>query len=497
VGPFEVESALSATTEQKKIDDQTEILLVRFATTVPKGGSIDLRIRSLLKQPSSGTVAVPGIAIESFSKGHRYLGVPESSDSQAITWSETGVRPVALPAKLRPMSSESARMRFYEVVSDPFQLVSRPPAVPEVTPQIRLADTEVLVDDLRAQRITTRFVLTPHGPSDYALHLPSAQQLVSVELDGRSAAIRRLDSSTWQIALGAPQLPQSLTVISRSAPEATGVALSNLERPALLSHGQPISAEMSLWSLALSQKLATRVASGADETTAVEQAALRFDRLVSIAETAKAAAAELPSPDGYNWFVPWANLLTAVRAQAQQASLSAKTLAESQVSHTSEDQITQAASRLDKWLDDCRKAFSVSQGEKTAVHSIGETQPGSAPNDSWRYYVAEGGNEKLSLQVRPLGPSPLEVRVIGLLLVTAALIALLWLIRWPAAMDFLYRWPHVLGVLLGIFYWACLWPSWLGILIAAASVWLGLRIAWPGRSMRTEASTVLRGSHTA
>jgi hypothetical protein len=66
--------------------------------------------------------------------------------------------------------------------------------------------------------------------------------------------------------------------------------------------------------------------------------------------------------------------------------------------------------------------------------------------------------------------------------------------RHPAAVDFLYRWPHAFGVLLGMAWWAWLWPSWLGILIGVASLWLALRFAWPGRSMRTEASTVLRAS---
>jgi hypothetical protein len=72
----------------------------------------------------------------------------------------------------------------------------------------------------------------------------------------------------------------------------------------------------------------------------------------------------------------------------------------------------------------------------------------------------------------------------------------IWLMRRPAAVDVFYRWPHACGVLLGIAYWAWLWPSWLGTLIAAASLWLAVRFAWPGRSLRTEASTVLRASRT-
>jgi hypothetical protein len=259
---------------------------------------------------------------------------------------------------------------------------------------------------------------------------------------------------------------------------------------------------MSLWSFAHPQKSVSRIVAGADETTAVEQAALRFDRLVSIAEAAKATAAELPSPDGYNWFQPWAILLTSARTETQHRNTAPPLeRIESQVSHTAEDQITQAAARLDKWLADCRKTLVSPNPDKTAaapevVDSPTSSQSAAPAADEWTYYVAEGGNDNLALHLRSLEPTPTQNRLIGLLLISGALIATIWVMRRPAATDFLYRWPHACGVLLGIAYWAWLWPSWLGILIAAASLWLALRFAWPGRSLRTEASTVLRASRT-
>jgi hypothetical protein len=259
---------------------------------------------------------------------------------------------------------------------------------------------------------------------------------------------------------------------------------------------------MSLWSFAYPRKSVSRLVTGADEATAVEQAALRFDRLVSIAETAKATAAELPSPDGYNWFQPWAKLLTAARTETQHTkSTPPLERVESQVSHTAEDQITQAAARLEKWLDDCRKTLVSPDPEKAAPTAATSGLPTSrelvAPaTDEWTYYVAEGGDDRLAIHFRSLAPTPTQNRIIGLLVIAGALIATLSMMRRPAAADFLYRWPHACGVLLGIAYWGWLWPSWLGILIAAASLWLALRFGWPSRSLRTEASTVLRSSRT-
>jgi hypothetical protein len=260
---------------------------------------------------------------------------------------------------------------------------------------------------------------------------------------------------------------------------------------------------MSLWSFAHPQKSVARVVVGADQVTAVAQAALRFDRLVSIAEAAKSIAAELPSPDGYNWFQPWAKLLNAVRTETQRTNVAPQPeRVESQVSPTAEDQIAQATSRLDKWLDDCRKMLVGPSADKAAAAAATTAVSTTFSElvvpaaDEWTYYVAEGGNDRLALHFRWLGPTPTQNRIFGLLAIVGSLIATIWLMRRPAAADFLYRWPHACGVLLGLAWWAWLWPSWLGILIAAASLWSALRFAWPGRSIRTEASTVLHSSRT-
>jgi hypothetical protein len=63
--------------------------------------------------------------------------------------------------------------------------------------------------------------------------------------------------------------------------------------------------------------------------------------------------------------------------------------------------------------------------------------------------------------------------------------------RWPLGREFLCRWPHALAFLAGLAYWAFLWPSIVGLLIAAGSIWLALRPGWPGRSMRVEGSTII------
>ena len=486
-GPFEVQSAAPVTTALKSLDDQTSSLSVRFAASVAKRGSVDLRIRSPLKPPTGTGVSVPAITIDSLAGGRRFICVPDVIDTQVATWSEAGVRQATLPTKLRTGFAPPASGKTVEVVNDPFQVASRPSTTPELSPQIRLADTAVVADDLGAQRITTRLILASHGLSDCTLQLPPNQSLIAVELDDRPAVTRQLSRSQWQVALGALQLPQSLEVVSRSPANDANDGTIQLLRPTLLARDKRIPAEISLWSFAHPRNSATRVVTGADEVTEIDQSALRFDRLVSIAEAAKSSAADLPPPDGYNWFQTWSKLLDGAHNETQQIKIIPQVQRpESQVSHTAEDQINQAAARLAKWMEDCRKSFV---GEKSGIDPLpsgASAPPASIANatsatEDWSYYVAEGGNDRLTLHLQPLGPTSSQIRIVGLPLIATLMIAVIWLMRQPAAVDALCRWPHACGVLIGIAYWAWLWPSWLGILIAAVSMWMGLRFHWPGR----------------
>ncbi|HVT27074.1 MAG TPA: hypothetical protein VHE81_03560, partial [Lacipirellulaceae bacterium] len=499
--PFDVQSALPISTEVKRIDEHSSLLLVRFDTAVAKGGSIDVRISSPLKSSAGMEIAVPSIVPEALTHGHRFVSVPDLGDSQRLSWAVTGTHPASVPPKLLVGFTVPTPAHSFEIVGSTFKVVSQPQAAPTIPPQIRLADTVVVVGETNAQLIATRLILAPHGLNECTVQLPKEQQLVSLRINGQPTLIRRLDEAQWQIGLGPAQLPQFVEIVARS-PLKNMRSSTILRRPTLFAYGQPIPTEMSLWSFAHPSKSATRIVHGADQLSAIEQAALRLDRLVSIAESAQATAAELPSPDGYNWFQPWAQLLATARAQAQQTTAVRRSNSvQSQVSHTTEDQIGQAAGRLDKWLADCRKSLARPNSGETATETSSDNPVASLLSDpaagEWTYYVAEGGKEQLNLELRPLAPTAAQTRLFGLLLIAAILVAVVGLMRWPAAMDFVNRWPHAFGILFGITYWAFLWPSWLGLVIAAIGLWLALRFDWPGRTLRTEASTVLRTARSS
>jgi hypothetical protein len=500
-GPFNIESKIPVVTDIVPLDEHTQTLAIRFASTIVAGGQIELQFRGPLELSSGSPAAVPDIGVISLSSGHRYVLVPQSLDSQLIAWNEVGVRQAEIPRTLIAAATNIAQQRQLEVVKEPFHVALRTERAREAAPRIRLADSAISAGNRGSQLIVTRLIVATDGLPECTLQLPADQELVSVTLDGRPALTHPVSATSWRTALGAPQLPQSIEIVSRSTNSDQDSRQSELRRPTLLAGGKPIPVELSLWSFAHSPRNGRIQIEGASSVSAVDQAALRLDRLLSIAEAATAAAAEAPRPDGHNWFKPWAALLTSVRGQTQLIMAQPPAApAVAQVSRSSEEQINRASKRLDQWLeqsDDLTVEPDPPPLGKSSVPSyfMIATQPSVNGQES-TFYVAEGGADRLVLNVVPTSTSPAEIQLLGLLIIIGLTAIGAWLFRSPVAADFLCRWAYAFGVLVGIAYWAWLWPSWLGLVFAAASLWFALRFNWPGRSLRPEASTVLRSTRT-
>lgn len=500
-GPFEVVSSVPTSTQMSPLDEHNLNLAVRFATTIAEGNEVDLQIRSPLAIPTGSPISVPEIEIKSRTDGHRYLIVPNSLDSQPVAWTEVGVRVAAVPPKLLPASIDLAKQVQLEIINAPFHVEVRSQTAPQPAPRIRLADTTVAAGERGGQLIVTQMVVSSDGLTECTLQLPSNQKLLSVTIDGRPALTSAVNASSWQVALGAAQLPQSLEIVSRLARNKPNDGQLELRRPTLLAGNRPIPVEVSLWSFARPLPATDRRIDGAASVSAIDQAALRFDRLVSIAEAATTAAADAPPPDGENWFRPWAALLRNVQDQTRQIMTQpASEPAVAQVSRYSEEQVARASKRLDEWLQQCGELIASSDAappsppSPTTEHLFTASPTGDGQDLTC--YVAEGGADRLVLNLVPTIATPRQIQVLGLLMIVGLSAASAWLIRSPVAADFLCRWPHVVGILLGIAYWAWLRPSWVGLLIAAVSLWLALRSNWPARTLRPEASTVLRSTRS-
>lgn len=493
-----LDSSLPASITPISGDEQGPMYSIRFSESIPMGTAVKVRVDTPVTFAPSA-VSVPMIESTPSIRGSRYVQVPSSLEDQSVVWDVAGARKAVVPSKLWPTSSIVTGVDSFEVEATPFQVTLQPLVRTLQSSRVRLADTVVSIDPRGGQLMTTRFVVEPEGLLDCTLRLPEKHQLVGVRLAGLPALFRRVGETDWQVTLGPPQLPTILEVISRSGEPATSPGHSEIRRPALLAGGESIPVEINLWSLGSPLASPKPTIAETAEATAGEQAVLRFDRLLSIAESATPAAVESPAPDGDNWFRPWAGLLRSLRSEALEtvARPDSRQLV-SQVSHPLEEQLGAASARLDSWIKQCTENLNGSKSvdPPTALHDDDfTTMPNNAKSlERWVYCVTDGGLDHLTVDHASSTATTWQVQSLGLVAVVSLSITAILLMRRQAAWDLFYQWPHAVGFLVGIAYWAWMQPSWFGLLISAASVALACQSGWPGRAIRMDASTVLRAS---
>jgi hypothetical protein len=503
LGPFQIEGSVPLTTDSTIKEGDRQLLAVRLGTSVAKGKEFTLRLRASLVSPIGDAFAVPEIQISPF-EGRRLICVPKVLNTQSLGWTSEGVKPVELSSEWQKEIPDEAAMVFFEATNtSSYKVELQSQTVRQSIPRIHLAETHVILDDNGGRLLVSRFAVLPDGITQCIVSLPANQQLLSIALDGQPALVVPTNSSDWKVTLHSASLPQMLAIVSRVA----DVSASNqgvLERPTLRTENGMFATDISLWSLMWAGGPRQVLAGEATSVSSIDYAALRFERLVSLAEKARPAAGGIPRANAARWWAEWDSILRETQSAALQtrnASASVSTIA--QQSYSAEEQIQLASKRLevlsgdyavDKNLDLAVPLHSISWSQLTG-HVSDSTEIGRR-NESSSNYIFDGERNSLSFEIHGSAARSLTMRFLAVVLVFAVSALLIWLLSNSATVDFVYRWPYALAILGGIFYWTFLWPSWLGLLVVVGSLWLGLRTTWPGRAMRPEASTVLRSTRT-
>jgi hypothetical protein len=477
-------------------NEQGATLSIRFAESIPAGSAVKVRVESPMIF-TAATVFIPHVLPTPPLQGRRFLCVPSELNGQLLAWRSAGLRKTALPVNFRPTSDFATDTQVFECTAEGFQLVMQPRIGTTDMARVRLADMTVSLDPRGGQLMTTRFIVEPQGLPHCTLRVPDNQQLVAMRLAGSLALAHRSDDREWQVALGPPRLPSILEVVTRSSEYIAAGIRNEIRRPALLSGSEPIPVEINLWSLGYPDTTPRPAIGISAESTIGEQAVLRFDRLLSIVESATPAAIESPKRDGYNWYRRWSVLLTRLRddAVATSAKLDGRQAA-SQVSRPTEEQLNESLTRLEAWIQECTETLSGSEAN-AKIPEMWSRDSGMGREsfpERWIYCVTDGGLDRLIVDNASDNVSSQKGRAIGVLAVVGLSAAAVLLLRSPGAFDLIIQWPHAVGFLIGIACWAWLQPSWCGLLIAAACIVLALRSGWPGRAIRLDASTVMRAS---
>jgi hypothetical protein len=355
----------------------------------------------------------------------------------------------------------------------------------------------VQIGPFGGQLIVTQTIVVSPNLTEITLEIPANQELLAVSREEKPALIWQLGERRWRLCLGPTRLPQTVQTVCRSQ-RAQGTVASHCElvRPRLLDGDRPIPVEVGLWTVNLPGPASKWSVDRAAVVTPTEQAAGRLNRLVSIVETATPAAVDLPLPEGRDWYLPWAARLKAVQRHVHPPTGEpANAGALLQVAPSSDEQLAKASEQLDIWIEQCDEIFAASDGMPRAESSTSDASPAAwelgehAAGESI-FCVADGDSRQLLLDLTDQA-STAQTRIRDVLLILGAAAATLALVRAGATFEVLWQWPHAVTFLVGIVFWAWLWPSWIGLLIVVASLWLTFKPGWPGRAGRSEGSTLV------
>jgi hypothetical protein len=493
-GPFTIETSAAAAVEAPV--DGDPYILVHFSESLPTGSRLQLSLQAPL-EPVAGPVAVPQIGSSPRIRGKRFVSVPSSVTGTELSWDAVGLKEAPLPHSLATRIAAQGARQSFEVVDRRYELSVAPTTNKHHAARVAVADTKATYDESGRQLIMTRFVVEPAGIDACELVLPENQELVELRLDGRPAILRQMGESKWHVTSGPPHLPFVIDVTARLAGSGNSEAERAAQRPTLEVAGITIPVDLGLWSFAAPARSARLSIAATAGVTAAEQAALRFERLLSIAESGTTAALGLTPPDGDIWLRSWAERLIEARDEATRLSeAAADRHAASQISLPEDNRLAQASIKLDEWLEQVGDAFPT--GESNALSAARTELPAVAGASSdarpptLGHLVTAGELDQLVLDARSAAATAWQSRLAGLAIIAGLCGIGLALMRRPEARDFVYRWPHAIAFVSGLAYWAWLRPSWLGLVIAACSALLAWRSGWPGRAIRMEGSTVLR-----
>lgn len=431
-----------------------------------------LRVRGMLELGANERGRTPNIVPLDMGNVERFFVLPTQLDQQRVNWETPGLMEVPLADVVPEGATDPATHVAYRVWSKPRAVIAD---VQRVAGQRRISLADVYVDcqaDGRCYGVVM-FAIEPAGISSCTLEIPADLELVHAALDSVPAALVPLSDRRWQLRLASEQLPQQLTVAFRGQ---LAPLRPNQPRPTAVPWITDLDVARTLWTVRGSAGGELRVADGAGyQVSGMQQELRRLRDLASLVASAADTVLDSPARDIQAWYTPWAVRLAcsgARIAHTQWPATAATGLAETEDVESIFQQQDAIAQRL--------------RASPTVRDFARQTTRHPQASDVWRLSRHAAADVqhydfKEHVPALPLVWQP-DVRPLGwpvfwaVLWTTLLGLGLYLLRRYDLLALWWQRWPTAVGVLIGLAWWLLAWPSLLGWLIVAVSLWGAVRV---------------------
>jgi hypothetical protein len=309
-----------------------------------------------------------------------------------------------------------------------------------------------------------------------------------------------MSATRWQITLVPQQLPQRIEIVFAGKYAASARAreltfpIPALISPVRIGLSQNMFVQKTLWTVS-GPSVAGRGAPLKHEmVAAVDQELARLESIAATARLDVDLLAAQPHDELARWYREWARRLVLARDAVRRAAAAAAATSsvDDQVSAArtivAEHEVVAHRLGLDKiWTQAASQpVVAVEAAELWPPADDGELPPTRA--------ATTGAISSVSVAYAERQDTDFPWRALAAMVLATGAAGMVISLSRPTTGEFLRRWPHVIGVLVGIFWWLWLWPSIFGWVIIVVSLLTSFRTGWRPRRSRSFSTVVAADS---
>ena len=466
--PQEIEPSSDFAIEQIPSRNRRQ-LIFRMAT--PVTGEYKLRFQCRV---NSQPVSSPDIELLDVAQLERFLLLPTRIADRQVRWDTSGLVEATLPENMSGGSDADSAEESMLVARPNFHAAIQDVRHVSGTAKVRLEDVRVAFCQDGSYEGVAVFDLQPAGERECVLKLPAGCSLVHTWIAGLPAIFDPLGDNRWNLRLGPGQLSQRIAVVYKFQTSGGDLATESWQLTAPILDGIPV--QQTVWTIrAPSPNVSLQSPNELKVIDPITLETHRYKAVADLIDAAQESAKERSAVETQNWYTPWARRLAISQIKLEQAKSGEINFEAEGIDFESlKKQQAEIAARLKttKILTQMTSAGRSDFTEPQDVWSLNRN------NQTAIYAMSDGAASTVKLTGYATRTSSWLLRVWQAIVLVLICLASYLMVRRSLVSDLLLEWPFAVGVLLGIAWIVWLTPSFIGLVIIAASVVRSLRPNW-------------------
>ena len=410
-------------------------------------------------------LSVPNIRLLEDGEIRRYLYLPTRVDGQIVQWTTKNLIPRPINDSAPP-SVQTGAYNLYEIAGPEFQAERLPLRTPVAEPRIHLAEIRVVTEGRYRFYGQAIFDLQPGGMHECGIRIPDELRVVSVSVEN-VAVSTRFEDDLSVVKLSSSELPQRIVILFERKVLEQPQVLRKISAPTIIDPGsptEPVRVLNTMWIVQSSTDHPVYLI-GVDQAsfrTGSEFELAQLQHLSEMIGITSQDATDFTREELNHWYAAWGERFYAALRRVQSNASAALQSTTNQVVGVLSDKHLDHVEALDVPDRDMELANRI---PFDAVDAWTTSHPSHAED---RYIFVAGDLPSIAIQPASTALSGFQLRLGFATLLGLVGFGTIARIRREHLENI--RWLFAFGVLVGLFWWLWLQPSFFGWIIVLASL---------------------------